>query len=131
VLHVEVSIALKPTDGEGGAIGGLYDIHDYRAEDFGCFSRPQAVRGALYKAAADLTDEFVRSPCASSSRSPVLPTVSSSLPACAISRNISRRFRRPLLPRRMPMRTREDGRAEIGAPNYLEKIPPRTAFLGF
>lgn len=60
VLHVEVSIALKPTDGEGGAIGGLYDIHDYRAEDFGSFSRPQAVRGALYKAAADLTDEFVR-----------------------------------------------------------------------
>lgn len=34
-------------------------MRDFRAEDYGDFSTPQAVRGAAYKAAADLVDEFI------------------------------------------------------------------------
>jgi hypothetical protein len=58
VLHLELSITLIRTR-DGVIVGGLYDIHDYRAEDFGSFSTPQAVRAAAYKAASKLADDFV------------------------------------------------------------------------
>ena len=54
VLHVEVSLALGKAGDENEATAGLYDIHDYRAAEFGPFSRPQSVRAAVYKAAASI-----------------------------------------------------------------------------
>jgi len=58
VLHLELSIAVIRTR-DGVIVGGMYDIHDYRGEDYGPFSTPQAVRAAVYKAASKLADEFV------------------------------------------------------------------------
>jgi hypothetical protein len=60
VLHVEMTFALKHAAPDVRPIGGLYFIRDYRADDYGSFSRPQAVRAVVYEAAANLTDEFVR-----------------------------------------------------------------------
>ena len=58
MLHLEVSLVL--THGEGGAtVGTLHDIRDYRAEDFGSFAQPQAVRAVVYQAATKLADRFV------------------------------------------------------------------------
>ena len=57
---MEVSLALSRAGGQE-TVGGLYDIHDYRAGEFGSFSSPQSVRAVVYRAATALTDEFVRS----------------------------------------------------------------------
>ena len=59
VLHVEVSLALGKMGDEDEAIAGLYDIHDYRALEFGSFSRPQSVRAAVFQAAASIEGDFL------------------------------------------------------------------------
>jgi len=59
ILHLEVSLTLRRAR-DDAVVGGLYEIHDYRAQDYGNFSTPQAVRGATYQAAASLLDEFVQ-----------------------------------------------------------------------
>ncbi len=57
ILHLEVSLTLTRDE---KTLGRLYDIHDYRAKDYGAFASPHAVRGATYHAAANLVDKFVR-----------------------------------------------------------------------
>ena len=53
VLHLEVSVALAH-GGDDASVGGLYDIHDYRAEDYGPFSQAQAVRAVVYEETSKL-----------------------------------------------------------------------------
>ncbi len=58
ILHLELSVTVTRLK-DSAIVGGLYDTRDFRAEDYGDFSRPEAVRGATYEAAADLMDDFV------------------------------------------------------------------------
>ena len=57
ILHLELSLSVtRLADGEN--LGSLFHAYDYRAEDYGRFSSPQAVRGAAYEAVAALMSDF-------------------------------------------------------------------------
>ncbi len=57
ILHLELSLVVtRLSDRE--QLGSLNLYRDYRAEDYGRFSSPQAVRGAVYEAVTDLSSQF-------------------------------------------------------------------------
>ena len=57
ILHLELSLSVtRLKDGE--SLGSLYHSYDYRAEDYGRFSSPQAIRGAVYEAVAAMSSNF-------------------------------------------------------------------------
>ena len=57
ILHLELSLSVTRSE-DAETLGTLYRTYDYRAEDYGHFSSPQAIRGAVYKAVSALTLAF-------------------------------------------------------------------------
>ena len=57
ILHLELSLSVTRLR-DNASLGNLNHSYDYRADDYGRFSSPQAVRGAIYEAVAALSLEF-------------------------------------------------------------------------
>lgn len=59
ILHVEFSMEVTPGGDPESAVG-FHDMRDFRAAEYGHFSSPQALRGAIYEAASTLTEDFAK-----------------------------------------------------------------------
>jgi hypothetical protein len=58
ILHLELSLTVTRLE-NGEALGYLYRSYDYSAEEYGQFSSPQAMRGAVYESIGALASDFV------------------------------------------------------------------------
>jgi hypothetical protein len=60
ILHLELALTVTRLEG-AESLGTFYRSYDYSAEEYGRFSSPQAIRGAVYESIGNVASDFAAS----------------------------------------------------------------------